>query len=237
MKPRNVLSLVTATAVLLLAVAFWVTSKQPRRSTSSDLRSQSTAPEPTDAARAEGPRNPQNLPPLSARAPIAPAPPKSAPAPPQTWVPVDLRPSPPRIDDPKLRAAYQQWWVQEAERRVAVFASITTSPNPLSPDELQTLLEDHYDAAEARQPSESRSAYGARLEEQQVLWQRFFDAYGATLKTALSRGSDPQYGRGAAPPALPQPTPTPTDSTPPQPTPGTFRLAEPAPNDPAPLPE
>jgi hypothetical protein len=120
----------------------------------------------------------------------------------------DIPLTPPRYDDAAQRERFKRWWVGEVARRTAVYQRLV--PRDDYPPEAETLrlVGQLYDAAEPRGPDESvKSAY-ARRKQWRSLWRAFLDQYGATLKTVVSRGGDPQYGTMLTPPQKLQPSPT-----------------------------
>ncbi len=129
--------------------------------------------------------------------------------------------TPPRFADRGQRARFKAWWVTEFKRRMRVYQRLEPGRSYPPPEEADRLLEDYYDAAEPRAPDESVDAALKRHHQRQALWQQFLNQYGATVKTVVSRGGDPQYGATPKPPVDPPGT---TQTKPP--------AAEPAPQVP-----
>ncbi len=117
--------------------------------------------------------------------------------------------TPPLFDDPSQRAQFKRWWVKELSRRVDAFEKLEPDHDYPSAEETEELLDKLYDAAEPRHPEESVDSAYARRQDWRELWQQFLDQYGVPIKTASSRGGDPQWGETPPPPVEPPGTPDP----------------------------
>jgi len=200
-------ALVAAAALALIALA-WLLWPRARTGPAAPSApgAESVAPEPSGpSVRLNRPLPPTVSAGRRPKSEMPPPPENAPPLKPQGPQPVTLRPgelplTPPAFANPEERTAFRKWWMQELERRIAVYQKLEPGHPFPTQEEAAHLIGEFYDAAEARRPGESADEASARADQLFERLNDFIAAFGAPPQTVSTRAGDPQYGTPLPPP-------------------------------------